>query len=664
MATFEAQVEALTSLSIDGSSAPTQTELSQFLSDGAMEVINAMPPNLKMFCATEDTFTSTAVGSEAETLDSAQVLSVTRSDGTIEQPCRLISATLRGRASDSDDMNAATTTDPVYYIYNGKLNALPASGSCKYLEVNNPSVAYGDSAIGNFPDEYEYLVPLYASVKSIQNKMGSKSDELPSDVSLPSIPIAPATPIIEDLNITSVTPSTPSTPNFSATTISAITVDSTAISNVGVAPSYTKPSLTTRVAFKAFFGDTSNSNPFGDNDPGLLSISSIPPVPPNSPSYTVPDVVSETVGTMPTINSVNISNIGVPPTYTSPSVAGASEELTAAITDGTIGTDADFQDFSDWFEVLGHMIEDEEDTELASLQIQKISTYLRAYQEAMSNNLNTYNKENVAYQAKLQEAMQQAQINSQKVIQQAQIDKDKVTQQAQLNSQEKQQEASLKLQKENQEYQASLSKFSNNLQSYQAQVNKEVQEYSQKFSRYQFQINTAFQAWSKSESDSLAQYNSDIQSELNEFNKENVAYQAKLQEAIQQAQISAQIKKQQAQIDSQDAQKETELTLSKEVQEYQAILSKYNAEVQTYQSNVSKEVQKYSNNLTADIQEYQQKIAKYSNEIQSYQAETGAKINNYNAKIQKQITDYQWLAGRYGQLSASYESGLQKLRGQ
>ena len=175
MATFEEQVEGLTSLTITGSSAPTQNELSQFLSDGAMEVINAMPSNLKRFCATEDTFTSTAVGSEAETLDSAQVLSVTRNDGTIEQPCRLISSTLRGRASDSDDMNAATTTDPVYYIYNGKLNALPASGSCKYLEVNNPSVAYGDSAIGNFPDEYEYLVPLYASIKSLQNVLGSRS---------------------------------------------------------------------------------------------------------------------------------------------------------------------------------------------------------------------------------------------------------------------------------------------------------------------------------------------------------------------------------------------------------------------------------------------------------------------------------------------------------
>ena len=175
MATFEAQVEGLTSLSIDGSSAPTQTELTQFLTDGAAEVINAMPRKLKFFCATEDTFTSAAVGSEAETLVSGEVLAVTRSDGTIEQPCREIPAKLRGRASDSADMNAATATDPVYYIYDGKINAIPTSGSCKYLEVNNPAVAYGDSNVSNFPNEYEYLIPLYASVKSLQNALGAKA---------------------------------------------------------------------------------------------------------------------------------------------------------------------------------------------------------------------------------------------------------------------------------------------------------------------------------------------------------------------------------------------------------------------------------------------------------------------------------------------------------
>ena len=197
MATFEAQVEALTSLSIDGSSAPTQTELTQFLTDGASEVINAMPLRLKHLCTTVDTFTSTAFGSESEVLKSGQVLSVTRAD----EPCRLIPSETAGRASDSSafassHMEKATATDPVWYIYNGKINALPASGACKYLEIVKPTVAYGDDsmddAITSFPLEYEYLVPLYAAIKSLQNAMGNKSSSLPSDVTLPSAPVVPS----------------------------------------------------------------------------------------------------------------------------------------------------------------------------------------------------------------------------------------------------------------------------------------------------------------------------------------------------------------------------------------------------------------------------------------------------------------------------------------
>jgi len=178
MATFEAQVEGLTSLSIDGSSAPTQTELTQFLTDGAVEVINAMPQRLKYLCATKDTFTSTAFGSESEVPTSGEILSVTR----VSEPCRQIPAELAGRASDSSafassHMETATATDPVWYIYNGKVNALPASGACEYLEVNRPSVAYTHSSmatsLASFPLEYEYLVPLYASIKSLQNAMGN-----------------------------------------------------------------------------------------------------------------------------------------------------------------------------------------------------------------------------------------------------------------------------------------------------------------------------------------------------------------------------------------------------------------------------------------------------------------------------------------------------------
>ena len=40
MATFEVQVEGLTGLTLDGSSAPTQNELTEYLKDGVIEVTN------------------------------------------------------------------------------------------------------------------------------------------------------------------------------------------------------------------------------------------------------------------------------------------------------------------------------------------------------------------------------------------------------------------------------------------------------------------------------------------------------------------------------------------------------------------------------------------------------------------------------------------------
>jgi hypothetical protein len=175
MATFEAQVEGLTSLSIDGSSAPTQTELTQFLTDGAKEIINILPPNLLDWCAAQQTFTSVMPGSEAETMNTGKILRVYRNDGDFDRVCRRIRADEKGYANDPDEMGYASFTDPVFYTENNKLNVLPQGGSCKYDEVQYPAVAYGDSAISVFPDEAEYLVSLYGAVKSLQNVLGDKS---------------------------------------------------------------------------------------------------------------------------------------------------------------------------------------------------------------------------------------------------------------------------------------------------------------------------------------------------------------------------------------------------------------------------------------------------------------------------------------------------------
>jgi len=164
---------------------------------------------------------------------------------------------------------------------------------------------------------------------------------------------------------------------------------------------------------------------------------------------------------LPAISSPGVAStnvlIGVPPSYTPPAVGGISEELTAAITTGAAGTDGDQQDVSDWWEVLADYIEDSEDIELASSQIQKISTYIQAYSQAMQNKLNEYNAANAEYQGQLQKGIQQAQ----------------------LDAQEAQKEADLTLQASLQDYTLELQKYSSDLQRYQATIGSDVQTYQQ-----------------------------------------------------------------------------------------------------------------------------------------------------------------------------------------
>ena len=175
MATFEAQVEGLTGLSIDGSSAPTQNELTQFLTDGAKEILNSLPKTRQRLFTTSNALNAS---SPTLTLGGSEVFGVVRNDDTINQPCREIAPQLEGRVRDSSDMSFATATDPVFFVRDNVLNIIPTPTNAQsgiVQTLNYPAVAYGDSAIAKFPDDGEYLVPLYASIKSLQNALSAKS---------------------------------------------------------------------------------------------------------------------------------------------------------------------------------------------------------------------------------------------------------------------------------------------------------------------------------------------------------------------------------------------------------------------------------------------------------------------------------------------------------
>lgn len=181
MATFQVQIEDMIGVveTTAGSGSSDTTALSSFLTDGAKEVINMMPSSMLITCATEQTFTPKAVGSEDETLNTTKIFNVRRNDGTIDQPCRLIMSSMKGRASDPLEMDFASETDPVYYLENNKINILPSASTAvgKYSEVQFPSVAHGDSSISTFPDEAEYVVVLYAVMKGAERIVANYLDD-------------------------------------------------------------------------------------------------------------------------------------------------------------------------------------------------------------------------------------------------------------------------------------------------------------------------------------------------------------------------------------------------------------------------------------------------------------------------------------------------------
>ena len=235
MANFDAQVIDL----VGSSWTEDQDAVNQFITEGANEVINAMPRSMQERVAEETTVISGTTKSEGH-----KVLSMTRNNGTIDQPCRRIPANKRGRVADSDDMEYATATDPAYYINDGKFNILPSGGSgnklVSVLTYSQESGTMLDASlidtIANFPNEAEYLVVLYAAVKALQQAMNGKSSSLPTDVTLPTLSL-PVVPVAPDISTVSYTDAT----NDDASTESIVVPAKIDVS--GSAPTFSKPSV-------------------------------------------------------------------------------------------------------------------------------------------------------------------------------------------------------------------------------------------------------------------------------------------------------------------------------------------------------------------------------------------------------------------------------------
>ena len=585
---FVDQVQDLTSLTVSDTD-----ELSQFLKDGVLDVTNrwlAMKPQDIELFQRESSIIDSNSGLD---LGGAKIISVIReagadgsSDGsTAWEVCRKIPASMQSRVVDTESLNYASKYNPAYIIDdNGKVNVYPvASANNGYRvffvnnvptdETNEVALIHSHSDIKWFPNDKVYLVVMYAGMRSLQAKMVDTT--------------------ITDLTVTVVPPDVP-------------LLASTSISFSQAAPAYTKPTLTTRVSFEDFFNTTEDSNPFGDNDPGALTISVSAPTAPSLSTITFSSIDSAVDATLvAAATSTTLGGSTTPPAYTkpgfvAPTIGGTADELTDITALDSENTIDDFDgnsiEVDQWFATAAHLIEDEEDTELAAAQLQKIQTYITAYQAELGkqiqvyqtdiqNELNEFNKENVSYQSSVQEAMAEFQSANQIAISNAER-----SQNRQLQNSANDMKVLFDTNTQ------AIQKYQAEIQSYQQSVADEVQEYNTKLQRYTTELNTAFQAWGKTETDSLQQYTADIQQELNEFNKENAAYQAQLQVSIQNAQL--------------------------ENQDEQFKVQKYQAEYAGYTAEVNEQVQAYTQNLQADG------------------------------------IGYQWLQGQYAALKAEYDAAF------
>jgi len=187
MATFEEQVEGITGLTISSSDTnPTQDQLTEFLKDGVIDVTNRVlmlrPQDSEDFVV--ESTESSSQG--ALSTDGGKILHVMRESGTNDdwRNCRKIPIGLKDRVTDPSSLHYASAYNPAYILSQyGAVLVFPApsgsSGQYRIYYVNKTpvdnasgaSLAYGASTIRYFPDDKVYLVVIYASIKSLEQKL-------------------------------------------------------------------------------------------------------------------------------------------------------------------------------------------------------------------------------------------------------------------------------------------------------------------------------------------------------------------------------------------------------------------------------------------------------------------------------------------------------------
>ena len=179
MAVFKTQIQDIIGSFED------DVAINQFLTDGAKELINMMPPLLKEKCTAETTLNHSSTTMDMDGV--GEILYVNRlsaDSGGSRIPCRKVPSMYGELSNDSNSLYKASVTDPVYWILSSSdatiLNVIPtptANQTAIVYHVAYPSITGSDdSVVANFPDELEYLVVLYAAIKILERQLIEEED--------------------------------------------------------------------------------------------------------------------------------------------------------------------------------------------------------------------------------------------------------------------------------------------------------------------------------------------------------------------------------------------------------------------------------------------------------------------------------------------------------
>ena len=187
MANFDVQITDLVGGTIDSAAC------NQWAADACKEIIYQLPAKLKARCAAATELDNSPLVMDMDGV--GEILFVTRlsadSDG-YQIPCREIPSMYGGLAEDSNDLNYfGTVTDPVYWIDGNNSDAatlyvkptLTSAQKAYVHHISYPSVSVADvDTIANFPDEAEYLVVLYTSIRQLLQYQNTMTSDFNSNI--------------------------------------------------------------------------------------------------------------------------------------------------------------------------------------------------------------------------------------------------------------------------------------------------------------------------------------------------------------------------------------------------------------------------------------------------------------------------------------------------